>query len=171
MIVTDATVLIALAKLHLLRLLKEVYGDVLIGPIVKNEVVDRGKVVGAAEVVEVERALAEGSIRVIRPAPKERKAVQALLRMSRLDDGEAEAISIAQSHDCMVIIDDKEARTLAASMGIEYVGTAGVLLEAYASGHLSYEDLENAVRDLSKVLWLSPAVAVEVLRKAREMKR
>jgi len=45
------------------------------------------------------------------------------------------------------------------------------LLEAYFDGHLGLEELEEAVRDLSSVLWLAPAVAIEILRKARGMKK
>ena len=40
MIVADASVLIALAKMRRLDLLRGVYGDVLIGPVVKAETVD-----------------------------------------------------------------------------------------------------------------------------------
>ena len=40
MIIADASVLIALAKMHRLELLHSVYGDVLIGPEVKAETVD-----------------------------------------------------------------------------------------------------------------------------------
>ncbi len=43
MIVADASVLIALAKMRRLDLLREVYGDVLIGPVVKAETLDARK--------------------------------------------------------------------------------------------------------------------------------
>jgi predicted nucleic acid-binding protein len=42
MIIADASVLIALAKMRRLALLKLVYGDALIGPQVKAETVDTG---------------------------------------------------------------------------------------------------------------------------------
>jgi hypothetical protein len=45
-----------------------------------------------------------------------------------------------------------------------------VLLEALAQGHLTLETLEEAVRDLTRVIWLSPAVVTEVLRRARELR-
>ena len=43
MIIADASVLIALAKMRMLDLLNSVYGHVLIGPQVKAETVDAGK--------------------------------------------------------------------------------------------------------------------------------
>ena len=171
MIVTDASVLIALAKLRRLGLLQQVYGEVLVGPIVRGEVIDQGKAVGATEVVAVEEAIRDGWIRVARPTQGERKATHSLLTRSGLDGGESESMALARSRKCMLVVDDKEARALAAAAGIEHIGTAGVLLEAYFDGHLGLEELEEAVRDLSSVLWLAPAVAIEILRKARGMKK
>ena len=171
MIVTDATALIALAKMGRLHLVREVYGEVAIGPVVGSEVVEQGKRVGAPEVVYVEKAVMEGWVKIVRLSTRERRAMQSLINTSRLDDGEAESMAIARSRRCMMVIDDKEARTLAQAMGITHVGTAGVLLDAYADGNLKLHELEDAVQDLSKVLWLSPAVAIEVLRKARGMKK
>lgn len=171
MVVADATVLIVLAKMGRLHLLRETCQEVLIGPVVRNEVVDQGKAVGAAEVVQVEKAMTDGWIGIVRLTPKERKSMETLLHTSRLDDGEAESLAIARSHRCMVVIDDKEGRALAAAMGIEHMGTAGILLEAYANGRLRIDELEDTLRELSGVLWLSPAVVVEILRKARGMRK
>jgi len=171
LIVSDSTALIALAKIGRLSLLGRVYGEVVIGPVVKTEVIDRGKAIRAAEVVEVELALSAAWLRVGRLTARERKAAQALVAASRLDDGEAEAIALAQSRNCPVIVDDKEARAMAASLELEHVGTAGVLLAAFMAGHLRLDNLEKALRDLSNVLWLSPAVVIEILRVARSAKR
>lgn len=49
-------------------------------------------------------------------------------------------------------MDDKEARALAEAMSLEYLGTAAVLLEAFIKGHLTFERLEDAVEELSKVI-------------------
>ena len=60
---------------------------------------------------------------------------------------------------------------MAAMLGISYLGTAGVFLEAFLRGRLSLPQLEEAVQDLSQVIWLSPAVVAETLKRAREAKR
>ena len=46
-----------------------------------------------------------------------------------------------------------------------------MLLEGFLQGGLSFEELEDTVRDLSRVIWVSPAVVAEILRRAREAKR
>ena len=70
-----------------------------------------------------------------------------------------------------LIVDDKEARSVAAAAGAEHLGTAGALSEAYLRQCLDLGTLGATLRDLSQVLWLSPAVVAEVLRLAREAKR
>ena len=70
-----------------------------------------------------------------------------------------------------LVVDDKEARSVAAAAGVEHVGTAGTLLEAYFQKRLNLGELEVMLRNLSQILWLSPAVVAEILRLAREVKR
>ena len=171
MIVADSSVLIALAKMRRLRLLGDLYGEVLVGPLVKAEVVDRGKAIAAPGVDQIELALHEGAILLVRLTSKERAFMQTLLKSSRVDSGEGESIALARFRKVRLIVDDKEARAVATAMRIEHVGTAGVLLDAYRRGHLRLGELEEAVRDLSTVLWLSPAVVIEILKRAREMKK
>ena len=93
-----------------------------------------------------------------------------ILRSTRLDEGEAESLSLAHGRKLALIVVDKQARALAETLGIAYLGTAGVLLSAYLREHISLEELEEAVRDLSRVMWLSPSVVAEILRVAREAK-
>ena len=57
MIIADAPVLIALAKMRRLDLLRSVHHYVLIGPQVKAETVDDGKVIFAPGVEHIEKAL------------------------------------------------------------------------------------------------------------------
>jgi len=39
----------------------------------------------------------------------------------------------------------------------DYIGTAGVLLGAYVSGKLNYDELARAVSELSRVIWSAEA--------------
>src|SRR5215471_812557 len=131
------------------------------------EAVDRGFERGAAEVGFLEQAMKDEWLTVARLTPGERASARRLIQTSRLDDGEAEALAIAKSRKIGIVIDDKEARTLAAALGIDHMGTAGVLLAAYAKGFLDLHELEDAVSALSRVFWLSPAVVMEIMRRAR----
>ena len=171
MIVVGASPLIALGKMRRLEILRELYGDVLMGPTVKEEVVDKGKIIGAQGVELIEKALDEGWIQVVRLSARERKTAQRIMKATRLDAGETESLALAQSRKKMVIVDDREARAMAAAMGLELIGTAGVLLEGFLKGHLTMEQLEDAVRELSRTIWLSPAVVAEILKRAREARK
>ena len=171
MIVADASPLIVLARLQHLRLLNDLYGEVLMGPVVKTETIDSGKAVRARGVEQLETALEDGWLKTVRLTAQERGLMQRLTRRSRLDRGEAESITLAGGRGLRLIVDDKEGRSMAAVAGVEHVGTVGVVLEAYLRRHLDLGELETVLRDLGQILWLSPAVVAEVLRLAREEKR
>ena len=56
-------------------------------------------------------------------------------------------------------------------MGVAFVGTAGMLFHGFVRKHLTLAELEDAVEELSRTIWLAPAVVAEVLKKAREAER
>ena len=171
MILADASVLIVLGKLRRLDLLRALYGKVVIGPMVKREVVDQGRAIGAPGLQEVEAAIRQGWLQVVQPAAQERNLARRLLTNSRLHEGEAESLALAQKRNLTLLVDDKEGRMIAEALGIPYHATAGVLLEAFMSDEFTLKELEQAVTDLSNVMWLSPAVVVEILSTARETKK
>lgn len=171
MIIADASVLIALAKTARLALLRELYGEVAVGPRVKKEVIEGGREIQAAEVTVVEAAFEGRWMREVAPSSSERRLSRRILKGSRLHEGEAEAIALASSRKLMVLLDDKEARIVAQAMAVEYMGTAGVLLEAFLRRALDFGGLEAAIEDLTRVIWLSPDVVAEILRRAREARR
>jgi predicted nucleic acid-binding protein len=171
MIVADASPLICLSKIGRLRLLRHLYNVAAIGPVVKEEVVVRGRAIRAAEVRHVEKGLHEKWIREIQPDARERSLTARILRSTNLDEGEAQSLALAKNRRLAVVLDDKEARLMADLMSVEYLGTAGVLLKASVQGHLTYDELEAATGDLARVMWLSPDVVTEILRTAREVRR
>jgi predicted nucleic acid-binding protein len=171
MIIADASVLIALAKMRRLDLLKLVYCDVLIGPQVKAETVDAGKRISAPGVERIEKALDDGWLQVAQLSLKEKNTAHSIVSKGGLDSGEAESIALASSRKLMVIIDDRAARSFAEVMGVVFLGTAGMLFHGFVRKHLSLVELEDAVEELSKTIWLAPAVVAEVLKRAREAAR
>jgi predicted nucleic acid-binding protein len=171
MIIADASVLIALAKMRMLGLLNSVYGHVLIGPQVKAETVDAGKRISAPGVERIEKALDDGWLPVARLSSKEDSTTHSIVSKGGLDAGEAESIALASSRRLMVILDDRAARSFAEVMGVTFLGTAGVLFHAFVKKHLTLAELEEAVEALSQTIWLAPSVVAVVLKKAREADR
>lgn len=170
-VVADSSVLIVLAKVRRLDLLRRLYGTVLVGPAVRHEVVDEGRRVAALGLHLVERAISDGWLQECRPTLVERRFLSRLQRETRLGAGEIEALSLAKHRVHPLLVDDKEARMTAETLGIDYTGTMGVLLEGYQEKELTLGELEVAVSDISRVLWLSPTVVASILRRAREGRR
>ncbi len=65
-----------------------------------------------------------------------------------VDNGEAEAIALALEKNFKLISDDKQARSVAKKMGLQVIGTVGLLIKAKQNGLISLlepilDDLEN----------------------------
>jgi len=126
-VVSDATPLIALAKLHHLALLRELFGNLYIPQAVYDEVTVSAPARAGANAVR--RA---DWIQARDPVDKSRVAY---LRAD-LDPGEAEALVLVEELAAdWVLIDEIKARLTAESLGIKYIGTVGLLLLAKQRGY------------------------------------
>ena len=67
MLLADASSLIVLAKLRRLELLYDLYGKVLIGPVVKAETIEAGHAIRARGVEQLENARASGGLQMACP--------------------------------------------------------------------------------------------------------
>ena len=171
MTVADATPLIALTRIHRLELLRELYERVLIGSSVKTETIDAGGETRSLGVEQLEAAADAGWLGVATTTDAENDLVRRLARRSHLHRSEAESVALARVRELSLVADDKEARSLARTLGVPLIGTAGVLLEGYLRRSFGLDSLEKALRDLGETLWLSPSVVAEVLRRARQARR
>jgi len=125
-VVVDSGPLIGLASIGELRLLKDLFGKIVIPSAVYNEVVMQGKdQPGAKEIREADWIKA---VEV-----QDRLAVN-LLR-NELDQGESEAIVLAKElKAARILTDERLARRKARSIGLTVTGTLGVLLMAKEAG-------------------------------------
>ncbi len=171
MTVADAAPLIALARIQRLALLQDLYEQVLIGAVVKAETIDAGSAARALGVEQLEAAADAGWLAVATASDTESDLARCLSRRSRLHRGEAESVALARVRELTLVADDKEARSVAKTLGVPLIGTAGVLLQAYMRGNFGLDSLERALRDLGETIWLSPSVVAEILMRARKAKR
>ena len=89
------------------------------------------------------------------------KAIELLRRSTGLDAGESEAIILSDiSGADLLLMDEVKGRQVAKQMGIQLMGTVGVLLIAYQEGYLKKEDilscidiLKNSGRHISNKLY------------------
>ncbi len=114
-IVSDTSCLILLEKLNLLYILKELFEVITITPEIEKEYGQQ--LPDWIKVVAVQNT------------------VLPILLQSTLDLGEASAIALAiEQQNCLLILDDNKARKTATRLGINYVGTLGLLVEAKEAG-------------------------------------
>lgn len=90
---------------------------------------------------------------------------------SSIDPGEASAIALAlETPNCVLIVDEKTARNYAIRLGLEIIGTLGVVVKAKLNGAIpSITPFVEAVR--RKGFRFSTAVEAEAYRQAGEAER
>lgn len=119
-VISNTTPIIALALIDKLALYQELYGEVLIPPTVKTELLAGGSRAGAPEIQDAT---------YIRAVPL--RAPRHADLLSDLDRGEAEVIALAMERDAdLVIIDERLGRHHAQRLGLSVTGVLGVLLRA-----------------------------------------
>lgn len=93
----------------------------------------------------------------------------AILRRD-LDGGEAEAIALAlQKHADWLLLDERDARRVAKSLGLKVTGVLGILLKARLAGQLpSLRGAMDQLRDLADFR-IGAALYTELLQAAKEI--
>lgn len=141
-VISNSSPLISLSAIQRLDLLRDFFGTVIVPPAVWREVVEEGQ--GRAGAAEVETAGSEGWIRI------ETFSNDLLLRLLKrdLDDGEAEAITLAiETNAALILLDETEARRIADTYGLKKTGTVGILIRAKLAGKVdSLKDELNRLR-------------------------
>jgi predicted nucleic acid-binding protein len=155
----DASPLIFLAKLDHLDLLRRGADVVYVPRAVRAEV--RAKPDTATQAIE-RACQAWLSVRQV----SDRQAVEIV--QADLDLGEAEVIALAREIGAdRVVMDDLDARRFARRLGLEMVGTVGLLLAARLRGELP--SLQQEIERLETLGFrVAPSLAEAVLRVAGE---
>ena len=167
----DASPLIVLSKMESLDLLVKLYKRVIVSPSVWKEAVSEGKAMGARDAAYLEKIARKYRFSVARLTATEKDLVQLLRDEAGIGMGEAEVLAIAKSRKTVAVLDEKGGRAVAVGLGIAYVGTAGLLFEAFLRRLLSYEDLVGLLERLGKVAWVSPELLAGILRRAKEVEK
>lgn len=121
-VLTDASSLIALARVGGLTWLRRLYRTISITKAVRHETTGARELPGA---VAISAALKQGWIRTLRQEWSEPPLPQ-------LDSGEASTLraAISLGPGTLVLLDDLQARREAQRLGIAITGTAGIIVEA-----------------------------------------
>lgn len=139
-VVSNTSPVLNLALISQLALLREQFVEVWVPPAVLKELRPEEDLPGSSAVREAREA---GWLRV--EEVKDQPLVQVLRR--DLDEGEAEAIALAlQMKAEWILLDQREGRRIAKSLGLKVTGVLGILLRARREGKLP--SLQTAMEQL-----------------------
>lgn len=127
-VVSDTSCINYLAQVGLHRVLSALFGEVLIPEAVAAELS-----AGAAGHPSIALVLTEDWLKVVPLAEADRIEPAP----DRIDAGEGEAIALAKKNGALLLIDDRAGRRFAESIGIDCVGTLGILALARRQGMTS----------------------------------
>ena len=170
-VVSDARPLIHLAQIDKLRLLKKLFGKVLIIPKVKSEAVDEGVKLGYTDALVVKREIEEGWIAVEKVSEKTASVAKRLAKDENLSQSDAETLLTAKEREAeAILIDEKTLSDLAKMYGLKVWNTWTILLEALSRGFIEMLDIESAIKELGeKRHKLRPEQTAEILKAAKRI--
>ena len=160
-VVANAGPLMALAKLNLLPLLKQLYGRVLFVRSVHDEVVVQGIRQGYEDAHRLQQFLIQE-----RWEPADAPDISPLLASARLDRGERDSLAVASASGGLLLMDEERGRAVAHQLGVTVRGTLGILVQAYRSDLISADQLRFYLGELESRadIWISPSLCRRLLR-------
>lgn len=160
-VVSDASPIIALSLIEQLNLLNELYDDVEVPEAVYREITQLGiDQVGVQEILDADWI----SIRAVH------NDTLANALLGELDQGEAEAITLATEINAnLLLIDERRGRKVATRLGLNVIGVIGILIEAKKKGLIN--SLAKQLDDLVMIAGfrISPLLRRKVLEVAQEL--
>jgi len=160
--ISNAGPLIHLAKISGLELLAKIFGKVLVVDEVYLEAVTRGKGAGATDALLIERAKKEGWLDVKKAELSDE--IGGLAERAGIEVAEACSIQLAYEKKLPILLDDAAARTFARGLGLEVIGSIGVLYRALKMGLVSKGEALRKLDELSRAMWLSPSAYEEAMK-------
>jgi predicted nucleic acid-binding protein len=150
-LVFNSTPLIYLTKTGLSRIIAELKEEKLTSPLVKTEVVDKGKLKGVPDAIVLEKLFDDSVFKLCKP--KDEEFLARLSETRGLHVTDAEVLALAKEHKAIAVIDDEVARKTAKIYGIDYVGTYYILMRSVFEGLISKEEAKQAVNDMVSAGW------------------
>jgi len=150
-LILNATPIIYLCKIGLSKIFTEFSEEKYTTPKVVEEVVNKGKSIGAPDAFIAEELIQQSTIKV--REPKNVDFIGKLSRISDLHKAEIQVLALAKELDGVAIIDESIAREVARIYNIETHGTAFLLLRLLYRGKLSKKQTREAIDKMISAGW------------------
>lgn len=151
MIILDNTALSSFAHIERMDIPSKLFGKAVIPETVYYEGVLKAEKSERAD--RIKRSIEEGLIDVIKPSKDDIRAAEKLQK--NLGSGERYVIIIGIAKNCLIATDDLKPRKLAKEMGLDVIGTLGILRLAYKKNLIDEEDLRKSVNKLHEILYFT----------------
>jgi len=166
-LVFDAPPLIYLTRLGLVNLIEAIPTRKFAVRSVFREVVERGRAKGLADALALARLFEVNAIGIADAAD------MALLRTFRkiggLKEADVETLVVAKERNYRAVLDDLQARKVARTYAIDFVGTSHVLILGIENRLLTKQETLEAVDDMIEAGWrCGPELYREIIRLIRE---
>ena len=157
-VISDTTPIVSLIKISRIDLLEKLFGEVCIPEAVFRELTTNTIFESEAEIVK------NSSFLKITPV-KNLKSLEILQAASGLDDGESEAIILADElKSDILVIDERKGRKVAQKLGITITGTIGILIQAHDEKIISTKEIKSYLEQLrNSSIRLSESLIQEAL--------
>ena len=143
-VISDSTPIITLMKANRLEILNKLFGDVFVPNAVFHELTDNERFTEEAALIRH-----SNFIKIVNVNNEE--AVSLLQKIAGLDRGESEAIIYAEENRAdLLLMDEAAGRNAARKIGLEIMGSIGVLVNAFRVGILSASEIEEAFYRIKK---------------------
>ncbi|MFQ5758239.1 MAG: DUF3368 domain-containing protein [Candidatus Bathyarchaeia archaeon] len=167
-LILNATPIIYLCKIGLSKIFKEFSEEKYTTPKVVEEVVDKGKILGAPDAFIADELIQQSTIKV--RAPKNVDFINKLSRIPDLHPAEIQVLALAKELKGIAIIDESIAREIARIYSIETHGAAYLLLRLLHRGRLSKKQTKEAINRMITAGWRLTAEEYAKLTKELEQR-
>jgi predicted nucleic acid-binding protein len=143
-VVADTTPLISLLKINKIDLLEKMFGQVMIPQAVYNELTVDERFVMEAEQIKVKQFIVIKEVVNI-------ESIDILKRATGLDQGESEAIILTDEMKAdLLLMDEAKGRSVSSQMGLNIMGTIGLLMVAYEECELNADEVRECIDGLQR---------------------
>jgi len=160
-VISDTSPLINLACINKIQLLPAIFDQIIIPRSVYEEIVILGKGQPGADIIELATWISVKDCISIEQVNEFRK---------ELDQGEAEALTLAIELDAdILLMDEFKGRSIARQKEIRVIGLLGILLEAKKKNLIQNVKIEMDKLISEANFWISQELYTEVLKSASEI--
>ena len=147
----NATPLIYLAKVSLIDKIRELPEKKYIPRPVYDDVVTKGKELGLADALKVEKLIEEGVIEI--KSPSDDRFTKHLLENPKIHLADAEALSLAKELQAIALMDEEESRSIADIEKISNRGTIYLLFRFLKKGIIKKKEFIDNLNKMIEEGW------------------